>query len=326
MAPDTAIAPGSMGKESPNTKLAVTSMKLSPTSKFLTLAAGIAMTMAASPAHAAGNPGNAPSDLVLTFQNPNGSFGSDQTMTVAIGNVATVFRDATPGSFTSLVNIGSQLASTFGGAWDDQSSLWMGAVNFRGTLDTGDQLLTGDPTQTIYATRSRDSLGVVGQQNSIGLSIGQGNATNTVSSINSVKTQFENIGTSFVMVLSTSTSVIDDQNPFNAPGVQGGSYGGIDGGVQDDFFSGSLGTFGAAGNVELALDLFRVQFRNDIAGQAGFGDPTQIGKFLGTITIDSTGEVGFTAAAVPEPTATLMALAGAGAMLFIRRRTRLAQL
>jgi hypothetical protein len=71
--------------------------------------------------------------------------------------------------------------------------------------------------------------------------------------------------------------------------------------------------------VEIALDLFRVQTRNDVAGQYGFGEATNAGDFLGTLTINQNGQVGFLA--VPEPsTAGLLAVAAVGA--FARRRRR----
>lgn len=258
---------------------------------------------------------HAPSDLVLTFQNPGGSQGSDQTITVALGNVSTVFRDATPNSFTllnttNLGGLGAALSSTFGATWFDQPSLWMGAIGFRGTSPTATQLLDLDPHQTLYYTKSYGSPAPTVINNS-----GDG----ITSAMGQVKGTMEQFGTTAVFPRPTSTSFIDEQNPFTAPGVQNAAYTNIGGGIQGSFAEGNFGSLGAAGTVELALDLFRVQTRNDVTGQYGFGEDTNIGDLLGTLTINQQGQVGFLA--VPEPsTAGLLAVAAVGA--FARRRKR----
>jgi hypothetical protein len=289
-------------------------------SMVLTCAVALgAILVTGATAHAQ-NQDHAPSDLVLHFQNPGGSVGSSQTMIIALGNVSTFFRSGAPNTYTNLINIGSQLSTTFGSTWYEQTTLWAGAVGFRGTSDTLPNLYDLDPNRTIYATAKRDSVGTVGAANSTAPSItNDATMTSTVNSINGVKGNLEALQPdNAVGVFPTSSSFVDDRNPFLGAN-QSTAYTGFPNGVQDNFFVGNLGSFGTAGTVELALDLYRLQARNDISGQYGFGDPVRQGQFLGTITIDQTGQVGFTS--IPEPsTWALIALGCAGLIGYRIRR------
>ena len=261
-----------------------------------------------------------PSDLVLTFQNTAGT-GNDQTVTVALGNVSTVFRDG--GAFSS-INIGSTLSSTYGATWYDTSTLWAGAVGFRGDSTTSPQLLNSDPHQTVYVSKSRSSVGTQGVSNSSLTPIASGLGTAMTSGINSVKNQIEVNGTTKIFVQSTSSSFIDDNNPFVSAVIQSTAYDAIQDGVQGNFGAGNLGSsvLGGTGTIELALDLYRIQTRNDVSGQYGFGADVNTGSYLGTLTINQAGDVNFTA--VPEPsTYALIALTGVLYFIVNKRRKSL---
>lgn len=281
--------------------------------------AAVTASVLSQGAFAQTNANHAPSDLLLHFQNPGGSQGASSTLLVALGNVSTLYRDAAPGSTVSLLNIGSILSSTFGSTWFDQTTLWAGAVGFRGTTESN-TLLDRDPQRTIYATKARNSVGTVGVVNSAGITLGEGNASQTVGNINQVKGNLEAVQPSSAFaVIPTSSSFVDDQNPFVTNEVQDTGYGNIAGGVQDNLFAGNFGNYGTVGSAELLLDLFRLQFRNDIPGQYGFGEPTQTGQYLGTIALSQNGDLNFVAAAVPEPSSAVLLL-GSAAMLLARRR------
>jgi len=283
----------------------------------LVLTAGsLAISAAAANAQ---NTFHAPSDLVLTFQNPGGATGATQTATIALGNVSTIFRDG--GLFTS-INIASTLSNTFGSTWYDTSTLWAGAVGFRGTSATATTLLDSDPGQTIYVSKARTSVGTAGSANSAISNIPLNSGTSITSAIGQVKNQMETVGTTAQFVQATGASFIDDNNPFSSPGVQNAAYSNISGGVQGAFGAGNLGSnvLGASGTVELALDLYRIQTRNDVAGQYGFGAAVNSGSYLGTLTINQAGDVNFSA--VPEPSTYALAAIATGVMAAIARRRK----
>ena len=290
---------------------------------YFTLAALALSGLTVAPARAQ-NTLHAPSDLILTFQNPGGTTGSTQTITAALGST-TSFRDAAAGSFTllnttNLGSLGTTLVSTFGATWYEQATLWTGAIGFRGTSSTTSTLIDFDAGQTTYFTKVRGSVGTVGQADSTAPTTINNSGTGITGGMNQVKGRIEAAGTTAVFVEATSTSFIDENNPFTSPGVQSTAYTNIGSGVQSNFQAGSFGTFGAAGAVELALDLYRLQNRNDVSGQYGFGEATNVGFFLGTLTLNQAGAVGFSAAAVPEPTA--LGLLGIAALGLATKRFR----
>jgi hypothetical protein len=291
----------------------------------LTLAAAVAAVLGglATPASAQ-NAFHAPADLVLTFWNPGGVTGSTQTVTVALAST-TFFRDAAPGSFTllntaNIGGLGGVLEAQFGATWYDTVTLHMGAIGFRGTSSTATTLLDSDPQQTLYFSKERSEVGILGTASSPTPTTILNSGTGIVGGMGQVKGRIESPGTTAIFVEATSSSFIDENNPTTAGGNQSTAYTNISGGVQGNFGAGSFGTFGAAGQVEMALDLYRLQNRNDVAGQYGFGDPTNVGDYLGTLTINQAGQVGF-AAAVPEPSSALL-LGFAAVGLFGTRRYR----
>lgn len=287
---------------------------------LMAVAAGAILASASSVQ--AQNTLHGPADLVLTLQNPGGT-NPTNTMVIALGSVQTIFRNAAPGSFTNLINIGSQLGTTFGATWADENTLFAGAVGFLGTSDVSNALIgLGDPHRTLYMTKIRTAVGTPGLQNSPGINLPNlATMTSATSNIGVVKNNLETIASNTAVGVFTTlaSSVVDDQNPFTAPLIQSTGYGTVAGGVQANFGAGIFGSFGQAGNVEVALDLFRIQARNDIVSQFGFSQPVRQGQFLGTLTIGSGGQVGFTA--VPEPsTYALLALAGLALAVAARRR------
>jgi hypothetical protein len=286
----------------------------------MALATTIACGVAIAPADAQ-NTAHGPGDLILTIQNPGGATNPTGISIAVLGATSSVFRDATPGSFTLLTNLAATFTN-FGASWADATTLYLGAVNYRGNSDTSSVLLTGDPHRTLYLTKARAGVGTVGELNSSLATIGVGGANGLVSNITVVKNNAEQTpaGAFPVVNLTTATSVVEDQNPFIIPGVQDTAYGGIAGGVQANFGPGTFGSYGAAGTIELALDLYRVQFRDDIVGQYGFGEGTQIPEYLGTLTVAGNGDVGYLKSSIPEPTSVAMLGLAFLGLAGIRRR------
>jgi hypothetical protein len=107
---------------------------------------------------------------------------------------------------------------------------------------------------------------------------------------------------------TTTVSNIDDALGFiSGTSNQAPAFNQIADGIQDNFGAGSLGTFGLAGSIELALDLYRMQPGILDSGSANpnVTGVTGVSEFLGTLTITQAGILGFTAA-VPEPSTALL--------------------
>ena len=263
------------------------------------------------------NPNYAPGGLVLGLQNPGGTTGSDQTVIFNLGDTAVDFRDATTDRI-NFANIGATLTSTFGANWWESRTLYIGMAGVWGTSPLGTGLQNGDPHRTVYISRPRESLGTPGSPASTPWQIlGDTDMTNAAGRITQMTNVLEANYSTALAVSSTTQSQLDDQNPFIQAEVQGTAYGVFPGGVQDQFEPGSLGNLGGV-FAEAALDLYRIQARNNITGQEGFGEPARIGEYEGTLLIDQFGNLSFIV--IPEPS--IVTLFGIGAMLVASRGRR----
>ena len=268
-------------------------------------------------------------DLVLFFQNPGGSTGSDQQVFVNLGNTATVFRAAftDQSNLTNIININSALTSAFGSGWANATTLYGGAGGVWSSAAQGNTLQNGDPRRTVYTTIARPSIGVVGSVNSDGFStVSSGFATSISQAIiqqnNILETQASTAVAAIVLPGSSVAPSIPLINPANGSGWNDNVP---SPGVQQQGQAGNYGTFGSINNVEFMWDLYRSQARDNIAGQYGEGQGTFAGVYLGTLTLSSNGDVGFTTAPIPEPgtwaaAAIAAALIGAGSYRRLRRR------
>lgn len=254
--------------------------------------------------------------LTLGFQAIGASPGSDKTVLVNIGE-SYLFRDATS-NILNIINIGGLLTDTFGASWYDNTNLFFGVI---GSWDSGDplDLRFGDPNRTLYFSKSRTGLGDESLKNSTIANIGTNNAmASGALAISAVQTKLETGSIGLTGVFPTSeANTWDKFSGLNVSnGNQGTAFSAISSGIQQRFGSGSFGTF-SIGAVEGALDLYRFQAANDLAGQYGFGDPLRTGEFQGIVTLDQAGNVSFIA--VPEPASALL-LGGAALGLALRRR------
>ena len=290
--------------------------------KLLSLAALAVGGLGVAPAMAQ-NPNYAPGDIVLYFQ----QFGGSNTVALNVG-AATTFRDTTV-NLINIANIGALLSDGtlgFGAAWFDTSSLWWGAAGVFNNSTSTTTVTNGDPGRTLYVSQARPTLGTEGSATSGGWSVGSNGAmttgaTNIITQNNRVETQ----SVTTTLVEGTSSSQIDNQNPFNIGGNPTTAFATFPGGVEAAFGAGSFGTFGGQ-SAESALDLYRILAVNNAAGQVQIGDGSdlRVGTYEGSFVISSTGNVSYIVNNVPEPSSAL--LLGAATMLggFIRRRKSVA--
>lgn len=275
----------------------------------------------ATSAHAA-NSFYAPGDLVLYFQKE----GSTNTVYANLGNAATLYRGTSAGAAggtnqLNIIDLNATLTSAFGAAWASDSGIYAGMAGVWGTSGTSSVLQNGDPHRTLYVSASRNGVGNIGEANSTGYDFTFSGNTAMTTAASAIATQnnvFENNYDVQATVSLTSVSGIDEANPFLAPGIQGNAFNNtFAGGVQQQGQTGSFGTFGEAGQVEFALDLYRILARNNVAGQVAGEE--RVGSYEGTVTVDTNGIVSFIA--IPEPSSMALAGLAAGALVLRRRRS-----
>lgn len=261
------------------------------TIRFLS-AIALAATLAPFTLQAADNPTYNPGDLILFFQQEGGT----NTVYANLGNAATSFRGTTSGpGAANLVNfkdLSAQLGEAFGYGWAADATLYAGLAAVWGTDPDDESLQGGDPHRTLYVSKSRMAVGTVGLANSSGWTVnsntGMTGASSNIFSQNNILEQSYSEAT---VVSPTALSRIDEQNPFLAAGVQGVAFNTFGGGVQQVGSAGSFGTFGAAGNVEFALDLYRIVAVTGIDGQVA--GTLRKGTYEGTVTVNNNGQVSF---------------------------------
>lgn len=300
-------------------------MKLKFKSLLLVAAAG--MSLASNEVQAA-NSFYAPGDLVLFFQKQ----GSTNTVYANLGNAATLYRGASAGTLgdqdltkTNILNLNSTLTSAFGSGWQSDTGIYAGLAGVFSTNSTNAIAAPdGDPYRTLYISSARNSVGTIGELNSVAWDLataGNSNMTTAASGIQTQNNVLENSFTTGVAIATVDISQIDDQNPLISAGIppviiQEPAMGGaLNGGIQQQGSATSIGTFEGVGETEFALDLYRVLARNNVAGQVG-GD-LRVGSYEGTITIGSNGSVSFL---VPEPSSVFLSCVAAISLVTRRRR------
>lgn len=236
----------------------------------------------------------------------------------AVGNILQSRSSTQSGS--AVTNLGTTLSTAFGASWASMTNLYAGlaAVRSNSTTTTA-AAVNGDPSRTIYTSVANNLVDAPGGR-VVATTTGMTTISNGIISMN---TQF--LGSDDVLQAAVANSRIDDQNPFFAPEILGTAFGGFAGGVAQAGTAGTLGSYGDVTNVEFALDLHRILATEGGSGTItggldadGNAVPIRTSTYEGTITINSTGVVGFSA--VPEPSSvTLLGLA-AGALAFRRRR------
>lgn len=260
-------------------------------------------------------------DLILFFQKP----GAADTVYVALGNAANVYRGAAAGPTSSLqaldiINVDATLTAAFGSGWATDAGIYAGlaAVRSSSTSTLIQAIDNGDQRRTLYTSKARIDVGTVGQANSTAWDLTQANtSTSGATDMLAMGNNLEINTTQQTEVLSTTISVIDNYNPFLVPGIQATAFSAFAGGVQQVGSASSFGVFGDAGSVEFALDLYRIASLTDDDTIGEVSGIKQVGSFEGTVVVGTNGSVSFMT--IPEPSS--IALTGlAGLALAFRRR------
>lgn len=268
---------------------------------FISIAATVIAVL--MPVASAANSFYAPGDLVLFFQKDGGG----NTVYANLGSAAAFRGTAAGPNVTSSINfqnINTVLINAFGVDWASDPTVYAGLAGVFSTVPTSTLVTSDDPTRTAYVSQSRQNVGTVGQAGSEIETIGGNTAMTTLAAgIFSQNNIFENNYDAIAVVSPTGVSFIDEQNTFLAPGIQGAAFETFAAGIQQQGAVGSFGTLGAAGNVEFALDLYRILARGTGGtgtGSTGTGSlPGQIagnlreGSYEGTITVNASGQVSF---------------------------------
>jgi hypothetical protein len=270
-------------------------------------------------------------DLVLFFQKLSGT-AITNTVYVNLGP-ATDYRGPAVGAndtFSSLnfLDISTTLVSAFGADWASQTGIYAGIAGIYSAVNNT-TVVNGDISRTLYVSAPRDSVGTIGNANSVAWVF---NGSTPFTTAAGLIQQQNNVFAGFVgpsVVVDPATSLIDDNNPitvFAGNVSQGVAFGTFDGGVQQvgsaGTFGNFIGSFGETGSTEFALDLYRIVPTNGRPGEID-GDidgSARTGTYEGTFTVGTNGQLSFITSVVPEPSA--LALVGLAAGSFALRRRR----
>ena len=302
------------------------------TSSKLFAVAAFAGAIAATPlgARAAADDAYTANDVLLLFQNPGGTVGTDQVVYYSLGSTYNVFREAaTPGSGSfgttiSLGNINTILTTTFGADWTGGSStIFTGAAGQNGNTGSLNTSITnGDYARTVYVTKPRSGVGTVGEANSSSplFDPAQTAVAGNIAGANNIT------GMTQPGAVHFNDTNIETYNPISN-GNPGTAYGAISGGIQS-----ALGTGSTFGNISavMLLDLYRVtkttgtnssnstlwhNSNNITATYSNNSYPGSNGAradYLGTIIVSANGDVNFTARSASAPVAQVPVITSAG--------------
>ncbi len=268
------------------------------TKQFLTMLAMVGISAAAFPAKAATV---ATGDLLLYFRASAGT-GASTTVMANLGSAPTLFRDAT-GDISSVVDLGTLLTSTYGASWNTRADVYWG-IGAANSATDAPGLSGGDPYRTSYlSVAAGDAAPAVVSSAATGLA----------SSLVSLRTRMRNeTGTTTVAgagPVALATSLSNTWEDFNT----GTNSFGLGYSVEQNFDGASN------------LDLYRLLATGSNATSPVPTSGNSVASLLGTFSINSAGVVSFdNVAAVPEPSRTVFAALGLGALLLRRRRSRAA--
>lgn len=262
-------------------------------------------------------------DLLVGFYMLN-SAGTGVEANTYVFNLgaASVFRENTlsfSNSLGNLGNIGDDLDTAFGAGWQDSSRLRWGIF---GGVSSGGGTVSGDPIRTVYYSQGLSSFSPDSTTNPATTGGNHGTLSNAVTAaMTGANGQATGDNAHGAIVSSSATN---NYASFLPP--LSGTYFGIGVNPLGSFGAGTIGTSSSDGGygVEGALDMYRILGTTSgadlTAGLSTGNAALRSGQYIGTLTLDSAGNLRMDA--VPEPsTYALMAIAGIAILIFRRRRT-----
>jgi len=246
-------------------------------------------------------------DLFLGFRATGGT-GASLDYLIDIGQ-ASLYRDATSSfvlntSGPNIGNIGADLTALFGSGWSSRSDVLWEVI---GTQKLASGL---DATNTLYASKGETVFGTPESAWAARTNSSQGGQTTKIGSTGmaGAYTSGTNTANSPVGVIQNDSDA-NSYNSFqsNIAGNSNVAFGNYSSAIEGNFGGGPSGT---------ALDLFRAT--NTTTGSSPHTSD------LGFFTADSSGNITFNVASVPEPASLTMLGLGGCFLGLVRRRKSLA--
>lgn len=244
-------------------------------------------------------------DLILGFRDTVNSNDFQYSL-----GAATVLRD-TP-NYGLLGNIGADLA-TFDGAgnWYSSANLFMGAVGvFSNAANPGGPVNSGDPSRTLYFSRSRSNPAVQSAAPSLSIASQRGTAATNIVSLTDAMELVNATSADGKGALISDTAVFSNWSDQTTIASDFGTLGTID--QKMDVINNV--TFMGIANVEAIIDIYRMLDTTTGASPSGI---VGVGQYVTSIAITQSGDI----YAVPEPsTYALLGLAALGIAAVARRK------
>jgi|GEM_PF-807759 len=258
-------------------------------------------------------------DLLACFRvTTSGTTGYGTDFLVDLGSPVTFRNLYSGGQSLNIKTVGTDLTTTFGAGWNTRTDLYWSIVG----ATSQDGQVSGDRYNTIYASIARIDNSNIGSANNSGVNKILSTSRDALSgNINDtlLAQTFAGSTVGANLAVGKADATIADKSYTSlataSPQFSVSSGGGLSWDTaEQQFTGGNVGTYGSAGTVYGALDLYRA-----VGATGGSAPDSAVGvpSFLTTVVVDSSGNI----SAVPEPsTYALLAMSGVVVFFALRRR------